>query len=151
PLQTTVDALRLVHNDDGTGCPDQVNGRFAACLFTVLVEVVHLLLVDGPNGHDHDLNGRAGGEIAHLSQSGRIVEEIIKGLSGIESLEVVLGDLKCLIDAFLDGNGRHYNDEFRKAKALVQFEDGAQINIGLASARLHFHGEVTRSETARRG
>jgi len=67
-FKATVHALRLVHDDDGARGANQVNGRFAAGLLAVLVEVVHVLLVDRAHGHDHDLNGRAGSEFTHLPQ-----------------------------------------------------------------------------------
>jgi len=60
---------------------------------------------------------------------------------------MVLRDLERLIDALLDSDGRHHNHEFGEAEAFVQLEDGAQIDIGFACARLHFHGEVAGSET----
>src|SRR3546814_20011222 len=73
---------------------DQVEGRFAARLLAILVEVVHVLLVDRAHGDDHDLNGRAGGKVPHLAELGGIVEEIVEGLAGIEAFEMLLGDRK---------------------------------------------------------
>jgi hypothetical protein len=47
-----------------------------------------------------------------------------------------------VIDAFLDRHRRHHDDELGEAVALVQLEDGAQIDVGLAGAGLHLHGEI---------
>src|SRR3546814_1434335 len=66
---------------------------------SILVEVVHVLLVDRAHGDDHDLNGRAGGKVPHLAELGGIVEEIVEGLAGIEAFEMLLGDLERLVDA----------------------------------------------------
>ena len=143
PLQAAVHTLRLVHNDDGPGGCDQVDGLFATGLFAVLVEVVDVLLVDGTHGYDHDLDLRAGGEVAHLTELPRVVEEVVEGHAGVEPLEVVLGDLERLVDALLDGNGRHHDHELGEAVALVQLKDGSQVDVGLAGSRLHLDGEVT--------
>ena len=67
-LQAAIHALRFIHDEDRTGCLDQVNGFFAAGLFAVLIEVVHVLFIDCADRHHHDLNMRAGGEIAHLAE-----------------------------------------------------------------------------------
>src|SRR3546814_3964589 len=86
-LQAAVNALRFIDDDDGARRTDQVDGRFAARLLAILVEVVHVLLVDRAHGDDHDLNGRAGGKVPHLAELGGIVEEIVEGLAGIEAFE----------------------------------------------------------------
>ena len=41
----------------------------------ILVEVVHVLLVDGAHSNDHDLNIRTGGEVSYLTKLARVVEE----------------------------------------------------------------------------
>ncbi len=85
PFQAAVHALRLVHDQDGPGGPDQVDGLLAAGLLAVLVEVVDILLVDGADRHHHDLDVRAGGEVAHLAELGRVVEEVLEGRVGVEA------------------------------------------------------------------
>src|SRR3546814_2986700 len=100
-LQAAVNALRFIDDDDGARRTDQVDGRFAARLLAILVEVVHVLLVDRAHGDDHDLNGRAGGKVPHLAELGGIVEEIVEGLAGIETFEMLFGDLESLVDALL--------------------------------------------------
>ena len=55
-----------------------------------------------------------------------------------------LGDLQRLVHPFLDGHRRDHNDELGEAEPFVQFKDRAQIDIGLASAGLHFDGEIAR-------
>src|SRR3546814_2344650 len=99
---------------------------------------------------DHDLNGRAGGKVPHLAELGGIVEEIVEGLAGIEAFEMLLGDLERLVDALLDRDGRHDDHEFGEAETLVQLEDRAEVNVGLARPRLHFDGEVAGRERRRR-
>src|SRR3546814_6818644 len=116
---------------------------------SILVEVVHVLLVDRAHGDDHDLNGRAGGKVPHLAELGGIVEEIVEGLAGIEAFEMLLGDLERLVDALLDRDGRHDDHEFGEAETLVQLEDRAEVNVGLARPRLHFDGEVADRKSKR--
>ena len=101
-LQTAIHALRFVHDEDGPGGLDQVDGLLAARLLAVLVEVVHVLLVDGPDCDHHDLDVRAGRKVAHLAELGRVIQEEVKGRVGVEAAKVLLGDLERLIDAFLD-------------------------------------------------
>jgi len=147
--QAAVDALRFVHDDDRPRRLDQVDGLFTAGLLAVLVEVVHILLVDRADGHHHDLDLRAGGEVTHLTELGGVIEEIVEGHTGIEPLEVLLGNLQGLVHAFLDRHGGDHNHELRESITLVQLEDRTQVDVSLAGAGLHFHGEVAGGERAR--
>ena len=142
PFQTAVDALRFIHNDDGQGCPDQADGLLTAGLFTVLIEVVHVLLVDGPDGDHHDLNVWAGCEVADLPQLRGVVEEILEGSVGVQTSEVILGDLKGLVDSLLDGDRRHDDDELGETVALVQLKNCPQVDVGFAGSSFHLNGEV---------
>ena len=55
-------------------------------------------------------------------------------------------DLKRLVNSLLDSHRWNHDDELRKAVALVQLEDGAQINVGLAGAGFHLHSEIARGQ-----
>ncbi|MCY1560472.1 hypothetical protein D9M68_976080 [compost metagenome] len=55
---------------------------------------------------------------------------------------MLLGDLQGLVDAFLDRNRRHHDDELGKAVAFIQFKDAAQVHVGFARAGFHFDGKV---------
>ena len=85
--EAAVHALRLVDDDDRPRRPDQVDRLLAAGLLAVLVEVVDVLLVDGADRHHHDLDVRAGGEVAHLAELGGVVEEVVEGHAGVEALK----------------------------------------------------------------
>ena len=146
PFEAAVDALRLVHDQDGPGSFYQVDGLFTAGFFAVLVEVVDILFVDGTHRYHHNLNIRAGGKVAYLAQLGRVVDEVVERHAGIEALEVLFGDLQSLVHTLLDGHRGHHDHELGKAVALVELEDGAQINIGLARSGLHLHREVARTQ-----
>ena len=63
---------------------------------------------------------------------------------------MVLGDLERLEDALLDGDRGDDDDELGEPVALVEAEDGAEVDVGLARARLHLDGEVARGERRRR-
>ena len=146
PLQTAVHALRLVHDQDRPGGPDEIDRLLAAGAFAVLVEVVDVLLVDGPHRHHHDPDLRAGGEIPDPARLGGVVEEVFERRPRVERPEVFLRDPERFVDTFLDGDRRHDDDEFGEAVALVQLEDRAQVHVGLAGPRLHLHAEVTGSQ-----
>lgn len=59
--------------------------------------------------------------------------------------EMIFHDLERLIDPFLNGHGRHDDDELCETIAAAEFKDRPQINVGLPRTGLHFHGEVARS------
>src|SRR3546814_11202793 len=63
---------------------------------------------------------------------------------------MLLGDLERLVDALLDRDGRHDDHESGEAETLVQLEDRAEVNVGLARPRLHFDGAVAGRERRRR-
>ena len=149
-LQTAIHALRLVHDQDRASRPDQVDRLLAAGLLAVLVEVVDVLLVDGADGHHHDLDVRAGGEVAHLAELGGVVEEIVEWRVGVEAAEMLLGDLERLVHALLDRHRWNHDHELGEAVATVQLEDGAQVDVGLARAGLHLDREIARRQRGRR-
>ena len=53
--------------------------------------------------------------------------------------------LKALLDALANCHRRHHDDELGEAIATVELVDGADVDIGLASARLHLYGEVAQA------
>ena len=98
--------------------------------------------MDRADRHHHDLYLRAGRKVAHLAQLTGVVEKIFERCVGVQRTEVLFGDLECLIDALFNGNGRNDNDKFCEAVTAIQLKDGAQVDIGLACAGLHLHGEM---------
>ena len=118
PGKTPVHALGLVHDQDGSRRPDEINRLLAARLLAVLVEVVDVLLVDGADRDHHDLDLRAGREVPDLAELRRVVEEVLEGRTRVEYPEVVLGDPERFVDPFLDRNRRHDDDELGEAVAL---------------------------------
>jgi len=99
--QPAVHALRLVHDHHRVRGPDQVDGLLTAGLLAVLVEVIDVLLVDGADRHHHDLDVGAGGEVAHLTELGGVVEEVVEGHARVEAPEVILHDLERFVDPSL--------------------------------------------------
>ena len=57
----------------------------------------------------------------------------------IELHEVIRSDFERLLHALTNGDGRHDNDEFAPAIALVQLEHGLDVDIRLARSGFHFH------------
>ena len=94
PRKAAVHALWFIHDNDGPGGLNQVDRFFTTSFLAVFVEIIDILLVDGADGDHHDLDVRAGGEVAHLPQLDGIVNEVIKRHAGIQSLEMLLSDLQ---------------------------------------------------------
>ena len=108
------------------------------------------MLVDRSDRRHHDLNVLACGEIADLPELAGIVDEVIVWHPGVEALQVIHRVVQRCVEAFLDRDRRHDDHVLGEAIALVELEDGAQVNIGLAGAGLHLHGEIAGRERRRR-
>ena len=143
PGQAPIDALRFVDNEDRPRGPDQINRFLPTRLLAVLIEIVDILLIDGADRHHHDLDLRAGGEIPHLPEFRRVVEEILEGRSRVECPKVVVRDLERFVDTLFNRNRRHDDDEFVETVAFIQLENRAQVDVRLAGPRLHLYGKVT--------
>ena len=71
-----------------------------------------------------------------------VVDEVLERQVVVERAEVLGGDLDVLEHALADGDAGHHDDELLEAVAPRQFEDGAQVHVGLAGAGLHLDREV---------
>ena len=151
-----IHALRLVDDDDGVGGLNELDRpppRHAVVLAVDDVELLQLvlghlrqvfvgnILLEGLDVDDHDLNLVAGRELPHLAEPLRVIDEVIERRLVVERLEMLLRHVDALEHAFADGDARHDDDEFPEAVGLVQLEDRAQIDVGLAGAGLHLDGE----------
>ncbi len=112
-VDTAINALRLIDDQDRAGLPDQVDGALTARFLAGPVHLVLRLLaalglvrlfrlcsrfvaklVDGPDRDDHDLNVRAGRKVAHLPELvGIVLKELVTLGAGIQPLEMLAGDL----------------------------------------------------------
>lgn len=63
---------------------------------------------------------------------------------------MVVRHLERLVDALFDCNRWHHDDELGETIALVQFEDGAKIDVCLAGSRLHLNSEIASVQRCRR-
>ena len=143
-IQTTLYALRLINNQNGASCTNQIDWLFTTCLFAWSIHDIFTCLapfrlvqffalrflfipklIYGANRHDHDLNLWAGGKVANLTKFGRIVNKMIKRNSAVEPLQMFGSNFNCVRHAFLNGNRRHNNDKLCKAIAPVQLKDGS--------------------------
>lgn len=68
---------------------------------------------------------------------------MVKGCVVVERMKVFLRHIDALEHALSNGNTRHHDDEFLETVGLVQFEDGAKIDIGLAGSGLHLDREFS--------
>ena len=68
----------FIDNDDWTGGLYEIDRLLAARLLAVLVKVIHILLVDGADGYDHDLNLWACRKIPHLTKLRRVIKEVVE-------------------------------------------------------------------------
>ena len=132
------------------GC-DKVN-RLAQHFVVVTVDDVRFVFLgriirDFPECvdiDDHDLNVAGNSKIPHLIQLAGIVDEVIERRVVVLRFEVIAHQVEGTFYAFLDGNARHHNNEFRPAVEPVQLENRPQINVGLTRPRLHPDTEIHR-------
>ena len=92
----------------------------------------------GPDNKLYVPVGQPGNNVLHDDAHGQIRRMNLDGTD----VEVVARDVDILEHALADGDARHDDDEFLEAVGLVQLEDRAEIDIGLAGARFHFDGEL---------
>ena len=145
-----VHALGLVDDDDGPRRLHELDGLAARELVALLVDDVALLLflgagevlAEGVDVDDEDLQRVARGELAQPVDLLGVVDEVLERQVVVERAEVLGGDLDVLEHALADGHAGHHDDELLEAVAPRQLEDGAQVDVGLAGARLHLDGEV---------
>ena len=100
---------------------------------------------------DHDFDVGAGCELAHIGQTGAVVNEITARNTVVENAEVLLRDLQRFVHPLADGHGRHHDDELGEAETLVQLKDGFGIDVGFPGSRLHFHAELPAFQIMRHG
>ena len=152
-------ALRLVHDNHRVGLLDQadrthpvelVDGPVDDIGLVFLLRVIKALSESG-DVDDHDGNVVIDGKGAHFLRFAAVVDVGVVDHIVIDGLEVFLGDLQGLGHALLDGDAGHHDDELLEAVGLVQFKDGAQVHIGLASASLHLDVKVIGSLFQRLG
>ena len=149
--------MRFIDNHDWQGLPNEIDGAVSTGFF---IRAIHDVdegfflfrglvvlffvpkFVDGSDRHDHELEVRAGGEVAHLAEVSGVVNEGIEGHAGVERLEVVFHHLDGFEDALFDGDGGDDDDELGEAVELIEFKGGAEIDVGFAGACFHLDGEV---------
>ena len=134
--------LRFVDDDDGVRLAQQLDGtRPAELLVVVAIDEVHFLL-KSVDDDDHDLDVRVHSEVTNLLDMVAVIDEIIVCHIVVKLTKMLLRDVERLLHALLDGVARHDDGELREAVPLVQFQQGAQIDVRLARARLHLDVEM---------
>ena len=112
---------------------------------------VHLILrvlddraafVERLNVHHHQLHLVAGGELPQLRHLRRVIDPRVQRRVAVERLEMLLRQRNRVQHALANGHARHDDDELLPTVTRVEFKQRPQINVGLARARLHLHGEV---------
>ncbi len=103
-------------------------------------------LVERVDGHDHDLDPVRQSKLAHLAQVGRVVNVVAAGDIVVQAAQVGFGDLQGLEHAFADGDRGHNDDELAQPVAVVEFQGGAQVDVGLAGAGLHLDREIGETD-----
>jgi len=98
--------------------------------------------VEGLNVHHHQLHLVAGGELPQLRHLRRIIDPVVQRRVAVERLEMLLRQLDGVQYTLANRHAGHDDDELLPAIAGVEFKQGPQIDVGLARARLHLHGEV---------
>ncbi len=136
-----VHALGLIDDDDGVGVLYVPHSRLAVQPVLGLIDDV-LRLFEGVDIDDHDLDVGAGGELAHVRQLGRVVDEVPAGYSVILQGEVLLRHLEGLVDTLPDRHGGHHHDELGEAVPPVQLKNGLGVDVGFPGAGLHLDAEL---------
>jgi hypothetical protein len=134
--------LRLVEDDHRPRRLDPLVGPpLARQLLGGLVEVV-ARLVEGLLGDDHDHRRRAAGEVADPAELGAVVLLQCEVRDPVELDQVAADHLEGLLHPFEDRHRGHHDDELAQPVALEELEHRAEVDVGLARARLHLEGEV---------
>ena len=141
-LGGVVHALGFVDDDDGVGVLDEAHGSFAIEPILGLIDDI-LRLLEGVDVNNHHFDVGAGGELPHIGQFGRVVDEVAARHVVILQAEMLLSDLKGLVNTLPDGHRRHHNDKLGESVLAVQLKDGLGVNIGLAGAGFHLNAELT--------
>ena len=141
--------LRLVEDDDGPGVLEVLDGRAGAGLVADVVDDVGLLLVEGVDVEDQELGRGRLGVAAEVAGAAGGEGPVVEGGAAVELVEVGLEGAEGLEGPFADGDGGDDQDELGPAVGAVELVEGAEEDVGLAGARLHFDGEVVAVERRR--
>ena len=134
--------LRLVNHDNGLGFAHQIN-RLGLAEFLVVVAINQVqVILEGLDGHDHNLNIITRGKVADFLNMFAVIDKSIIIHIAVKPAEMFTGYLDGLLHTFLDGYARHNDDEFGKAIRLIEFQQCAQVNVGFAGAGFHLNIEI---------
>ena len=135
--------LRFVDNQNRIGTGNDVDGAAGAKFVHPQVNPPGVLPtgVEGLGVDDHHADGTAGGEAFHLRETAGVVDEKLNFFAVILR-EMLLRDLKGLVDALPYGDAGNHHDELAPPVVLVQFKHGFDIGIGLAHAGFHLNGQI---------
>ena len=131
--------LRLVHNHNRARLLNPMNRRIAA--FVHLVDHIAVFFKRLDIDH-HNLNAVIHRKITQRAQTLAVVLAEIHHRFVKQLGKMVFRRPQRLQHAFANRHTRHDNHKFRPTVLAVQLKNRAQIHIGFARARFHFHRKI---------
>ena len=119
----------------------ELDGRPTAHLVTLATDHV-IVVAKRLDVHHHNLERVRRREVAEPVDTMRFVNEVLAWQIVVECSEMLSRHLEVLEHSFANGDARDNDDKLLKAVALGQFEDRAEVDVGLPRSRLHLYREV---------
>ena len=149
-LVRVVHTLRLVDDHDRIRRPHEFDRLAARELVAFLVDHIAPLLrlragevfAEGIDIHHQNLHAVARGKLPELAHALGVIHIVLRLHIVVERAEVVARYFQILQHALADCHAGNHDDELLEAILAVEFEDRAQVNIGLPRARLHLHRKM---------
>ena len=145
--------LRLVKNDNRSVCLDNVDRTTGCKLITLGIDnsrflALAVLFQRGCKRlrvDDHDVNTGARRETVELVEVCTVIDEESR-LFAIVLHEVLRGNLKGLLYALADCDGRNNYDKLAPTVTLVKLKHRFDINVGFTGTGFHFHVKRTTTK-----
>ena len=145
--------LRLVENDNRSVCLNNVDRTTGCKLVTLGIDdsrflALAVLFERGCKRlrvDNHDVNTGARREAVELVEVCTVIDEESR-LFAVVLHEVFRGDLKGLLYALADSDGRNNYDKFAPTVTLVELKHGLDVNVGFTGTGFHFHVKRTTSK-----
>ena len=115
-LWRVIHTLRLIDNNNGMGVLDVPHGAVAIQPILGLIDDV-LCLFECIDVDDHNLDVSACSKLAHIGQLSGVVDKVSAGHIVILQSEMLLGNLKGLVNTFPDSH--RWNDDDKLGKTVL--------------------------------
>ncbi len=142
--------LRLVDDYDGLGGLDELDRPPARHAVLRPIDDVRLcgipvlfhILLERLYVHDEKLDRVGGRELTDPPELLGVIDAGVEWNVVVQTLQMLPQQRDAREHALADGDVRDDDDELGESITLVQLEDRAQVDVGLAGARLHLDREI---------